>query len=246
MVWPQLLLAFSVIRKGCKKEGALFQGFRPELFTFLQGLAANNSKTWFDAHRKDYEAYFKDAAQDFVASVSREMASLSPSLQAVPKVNGSLRRINRDIRFSKDKTPYHSHLHLVFWAGDHPNRSAGMHLIIQPNGIGYGAGHFGMTPNALAAYRTAVCDPNKRKHLTAALEQAAQVGSTLEAPQLARLPKGFEAEDEWEHLLRYKAVVARTMSDQPHPNWLTDGSHIDGLLSLTKAHLPLIAWLHAL
>lgn len=224
----------------------MFQGFKPDLFTFLQGLAANNSKTWFEAHRPDYETYVKSAAQDFVASVSSEMAALAPPLQAIPKVNGSLRRINRDIRFSKDKTPYHSYMHLVFWAGDHPNRSAGMHLIIKPDGIGYGAGHFGMTPDVLTAYRKAVCDPIKRKHLLAALKQAEQAGSTLEAPHLVRLPKGFEADEGWEHLLRYKSVVARTMSDKPIPVWLTDGGHVDGLLSLTRAHLPLIAWLHAL
>lgn len=224
----------------------MFTGFQPELFAFLRGLSTDNSKNWFEAHRADYETNYKGAAQDFVADISTEMAALSTPLQAIPKVNGALRRINRDIRFSKDKTPYHAHMHLVFWAGSHPNRSAGMHFIISPNGIGYGAGHYGMTPDILASYRAAVADRQKRSDLRAALKAAAQVGSTLEAPQLVRVPKGFEAEGDAQDLLRYKALVARTMSDLPHPDWLTTSACKSAVLTLTKAHLPLISWLHAL
>lgn len=228
------------------KDFIVFSGFQPKLFTFLGGLKDETSKAWFDAHRADYERYFKNAAQDFIADISSDMAALTPRLQAVPKVNGSLRRINRDVRFSKDKTPYHTNMHLVFWAGDHPNRSAGMHFIISANGIGYGAGHYGMTPDVLASYRRAVSDSKKRNALMAAIEQAAQVGSTLGTPDLARIPKGFEADADWEHLLRYKALVARTRTDIPHPNWLTTIDCKDGVVALTKAHLPLISWLHAL
>jgi uncharacterized protein (TIGR02453 family) len=243
--WISLGLATRLATK-CEEEGRMFTGFQPELFTFLRGLSAQTSKTWFDTERGNYERYYKEAAQDFIADVSRDMAALKPALQAVPKVNGSLRRINRDVRFSKDKTPYHTYMHLVFWAGDHPNRSAGMHVIIEADGIGYGAGHFGMTPDVLAAYRAAVLKASKRIGLLSALEEAARVGSTLEAPQLQRLPKGYQAEDDWEHLLRYKAVVARTQTPHPHPDWLTNGDHRAGLLALTKAHLPLIDWLHRL
>ncbi len=222
----------------------MFTGFDTGLLTFLKALAKNNSKDWFDAHRGDYDQYFKSAAQDFVADISGEMSKLG--LQAIPKVNGSLRRINRDIRFSKDKTPYHTHMHLVFWAGDHPNRSAGMHVIIGADGLGYGAGHFGMTPDILATYRAAVADNHKRDDLRAALEMAAQVGATLEAPHLARLPRGFTADDSWEHLLRYKSLVARTQKPQPMPQWITTPDITPEILTLTQAHLPLINWLNDL
>lgn len=222
----------------------MFIGFQSELFTFLRGIEDQNSKDWFEAHRSDYEIFFKEAAQDMIADISSDMAQLRPALMAVPKVNGSLRRINRDVRFSKDKTPYHSHMHLVFWAGDHANRSAGMHFIIKHNAIGYGAGHYGMTPDILARYRAAVCDPKRCKELESALMLAKTVNSELEPPTLARVPKGFEAKNET--LLRHKSLVARTMEDHHHPSWLTSPEFGEGLLSLTHAHLPLIAWLHAL
>ncbi|WP_380052389.1 TIGR02453 family protein [Falsihalocynthiibacter sp. SS001] len=222
----------------------MFDGFDPKLFEFLHGLEANNSKTWFDAHRSDYEWFYKNAAEELVADISQELSALG--LKAMPKVNGSLRRINRDVRFSKDKSPYHAHMHLVFWSGDHPNRSAGMHFVIKAAGIGYGAGHYGMNADILTRYRAVVCDESKRAALQEALAAAKAVGSELEPPALARVPKGFEANPDWEDLLKHKSIVARTMTDQPHPAWLTNQNAKDGILDLTKAHLPLIAWLRAI
>ena len=98
-------------------------GFSKQTFQFLTGLEANNSKDWFEDNRKAYETHWKDAALDFIAAVSDRMAALDPALRAEPKLNKSLRRINRDVRFSKDKSPYNARLHMVFWAGHHPNRS---------------------------------------------------------------------------------------------------------------------------
>ncbi|NND18401.1 MAG: DUF2461 family protein, partial [Silicimonas sp.] len=93
--------------------------FTRETFDFLRDLSRNNSKDWFDANRDRYEAHWKAAALDFIADISADMAALSPPLAAQPKLNGSLRRINRDVRFSKDKSPYTARLHMIFWAGGH-------------------------------------------------------------------------------------------------------------------------------
>ncbi|MDE0589589.1 DUF2461 domain-containing protein [Halocynthiibacter sp. C4] len=222
----------------------MFSGFSPELFEFLRELEQNNSKDWFDANREIYETHYKQAAQDFIAAISPKMAALQPPLQAIPKVNGSLRRINRDIRFSKDKTPYHTNMHLVFWAGDHPNRSAGMHFVLKANGLGFGAGYFGMVPVVLARYRKAVCDDDTRQNLEAALATAAEVGSKLEPPSLARVPRGLAAYGPEAEFLKHKAFVARTFDDVPYGAWIKDGDEtIAQFMALTKAHMPLISWL---
>jgi hypothetical protein len=95
-----------------------FSGFPKQTVRFLADLSSNNDKRWFDAHREDYERYFVDPARDFVDALGPCLKKLDREIQAVAKVNGSIMRINRDIRFSKDKTPYKDHLDLWFWSGD--------------------------------------------------------------------------------------------------------------------------------
>lgn len=223
-----------------------FQGFPKDTFAFLKALENNNSKGWFDENRAWYESAWKGPALDFIAVLSDQMSALQPPLQAVPKLNGSLRRINRDLRFSKDKTPYNPRLHLVFWAGAHPNRSAGFHFVLHGDGIGYGAGAFGFNATTLTTYRDAVMDPRRRALLIEALDVAETVGSILEPPALARVPKGYNGDPSCEGLLKQKSVVARTMQNKPLPEWLESGEAIDAVLALTRAHLPLIRWLQKL
>ena len=80
-----------------------FAGMPRETVTFLQGLQANNSRAWFEAHRAEYEAFWPKPGLDLAAELSGPAAKLG--LMAVPKLNGSLRRILRDSRFSADKRP---------------------------------------------------------------------------------------------------------------------------------------------
>ena len=127
--------------------------FTKATFDYLSDLQANNSRDWFEANRALYETHWKEAALDFIADLSGRMAKLDPALIGEAKLNKSLRRINRDVRFSKDKSPYSGRLHMVFWRGGHPNRSPGMHFVLHPEGIGYGAGQWGLEPAALKRIR---------------------------------------------------------------------------------------------
>ena len=151
------------------REGEM--SFTDETFRFLAELEDNNSKEWFDANRPRYDQHWKTAALDFIADLGPDMQRMDPPLKAVPKVNGSLRRINRDVRFSKDKSPYNAQLHMIFWAGDHPNRSAAMHVVLTPTGVGYGAGWFGLDPAALTRLRSRIVDPTQGHGLDRCLEK---------------------------------------------------------------------------
>ena len=82
-----------------------FDGFPKTATTFLKGLAKNNSKAWFDANRADYESGLLEPCKDFVVAIGPKLAKIAPDIHAEPKVSGSIMRINRDTRFSKDKTP---------------------------------------------------------------------------------------------------------------------------------------------
>ncbi len=223
-----------------------FTGFSDETFAFLRDLQANNTKDWFDANRERYEAIWKGEAQDLIAALSGPMSRLDPPLKAVPRLNGSLRRINRDVRFSKDKSPYNSRLHLIFWTGEHPNKSPGMHLVLHPDGIGYGAGAWGYEPAALKALRKRILDPKDRAVLLKAIAAAQAVGSELGEPDLVNLPKGYEgAKGEWAHLLLRKGFVLRSQKRIKSPDWIKTPEATEKIMELTRAHLPFIRWLAA-
>lgn len=90
----------------------LFKGFAPESFRFFEELAKNNNKTWFDAHRDQYEVYVVQALRGLLATLEPFLLRLNPSFETSGKTNRNLSRINRDIRFSKDKSPYKSNFYL--------------------------------------------------------------------------------------------------------------------------------------
>jgi len=94
-----------------------FNGFPRELPRFLSQLEKNNTVEWFSARQKDYEAFVKHPSEEFVVAVGDRLRTFCPGINAIPKVNKSLFRINRDIRFSKDKSPYKTNLGILFWEG---------------------------------------------------------------------------------------------------------------------------------
>lgn len=81
--------------------------FSDKTFKFLRALARNNSRPWFEEHRKDYETHLKRPFQRLIADLEPDLLAISPHYRADPRGNGgSLFRIHRDTRFSNDKTPY--------------------------------------------------------------------------------------------------------------------------------------------
>ncbi len=216
--------------------------FTGKTFAFLGDLDANNDKAWFETNRARYEAHWKEAALDFIAGVSPDLARLDPPLLGEPKLNKSLRRINRDVRFSKDKSPYNARLHMIFWTGGHPNRSPGLHVVLSPEGVGYGAGQFGLDPSVLAAIRARIAG-TEGDGLISALEAAEAAHCRMGEPELARLPKGFEAEGRRAELLRHKAIVARTFEHVDPAEAIMGSGGKDWLLGKAEALMPLVRWL---
>lgn len=220
-----------------------YPGLPRESLVFLQGLAAHNDRDWFEAHRADYDAHWLQAGLDLIAALAPLCQAMEPRLMAVPKLNQSLRRIHRDTRFSRDKTPYQPWLHLILSTGPAFNKAPGMHIVLGPDGLSYGAGHYGLDPAALDHLRARICADTQRARLLAALEAAGQVGSTLDPPDLARVPKGYAADPDWEHLLRRKNLIVRTQSPRGAPDWLFTPDAAERLATITRAHLPLLNWL---
>lgn len=93
-----------------------FSGFPREGISFLADLAGNNNREWFQANKKLFHEQLQKPAQQFVISLGLRLQEISPGIRFDPSTNGSgsLMRIYRDTRFSKDKTPYKTNISMAF------------------------------------------------------------------------------------------------------------------------------------
>ncbi len=122
------------------------QHFTPAFFKFLRQLGKNNTREWFQANKDTYDEHVKNPMLRFIADVKPRMAKISPRIDVDPKpVGGSLGRLNRDTRFSKDKSPYKTSIVAMFG-----HDKAGELL------LGY---RLSLAPGEIKAY-TGLCDPD--------------------------------------------------------------------------------------
>ena len=118
-----------------------FPGFPPQSVQFLTDLRANNDRLWFEEHRSDFEKYIQTPAKQFANSMSQALETISPPAHAHLPVHHSIFRIHRDLRFSKDKTPYKTHLGVWFWQGNRPKmENSGYYFHLEPSNLRLGIG----------------------------------------------------------------------------------------------------------
>lgn len=177
--------------------------------SFLFELDKNNNREWFDVNKSRYQKHVVGPMLELIGTVDGALSQLSPALRAEPKVNGSLRRIYRDTRFSKDKTPYHTHVHLIFWTGAHPNRSPGVHVVFNADSFAFGAGHWGLDKDQLERMRAQIV-LDGAETVSAAVRAVAKHGVVLDPPALSRVPRGFDKTAEGAEWLRHKGLVVKS------------------------------------
>ena len=209
-----------------------FAGFPRVGLDFLAGLAEDNTRAYFDAHRDVYESALLRPAKAFVVALGEQLRTrVSPGLRAEPRINGSILRINRDARFSSDKRPYKDHLDFWFWEGDGPSRAyPGLFMRLRPATVMLGAGMHRFEPAALAAYRVAVISDDMGPALEDALAAAtAGRGAAVGGLSLKRVPRGFDAEHPRAELLRHGALyvggewkLPRAASGPAFVGWTAD------------------------
>ncbi len=128
--------------------------FSTEFVDFFKGLAANNSKEYFDDHRSAYHKYVKDPWYAFVDQAIERLSKIEPEMAEL-QTKDAVFRINRDIRFSKDKTPYKLHLSAIFSPEGRKNmRVPGMYLQLGIGETWMGGGVYAPDKNDIQAIRT--------------------------------------------------------------------------------------------
>jgi uncharacterized protein (TIGR02453 family) len=186
-----------------------FQGFPREALGFLRELAEHNDRDWFLAHRDDYESLLLEPARDFVEAMGAELETIRDDLNADPRVNGSIFRINRDTRFSRDKRPYKTHLDLWFWQGDGPSRGRpGFWFRLTADRLALGAGMHRFERDVLERYRTAVADDGAGGALSEAAARVESAGYELGGRTYKRVPQGYDPAHPRADLLRHEGLYA--------------------------------------
>src|SRR5919109_5296747 len=138
--------------------------FGPELFSFLADLRANNDRDWFAANRDRYEEHLLEPALAFINAFAPRLEKISPHFRADARPSGgSLFRINRDTRFSKDKSPYKTNLGIHFRHERARDAHApGYYLHIGPGEVFGGAGIWHPDSGAATKIREAIVEDPER------------------------------------------------------------------------------------
>ena len=129
------------------------QYFSPDFLEFFKELAANNNKPWFDENRKRYEKEVKEPFKKFVGDLIEEVKkNFEPELLIAPK--DAIFRINRDIRFAKDKTPYKTNVSALLSPRGRKDHSYPAHYLeLSPEYLGIYGGMYGGKTDAVLAMR---------------------------------------------------------------------------------------------
>lgn len=180
--------------------------FPQEGLDFLEDLALNNERDWFQANKKRYESALKKPTRLLVDAINAELERISP--QHVTPAAKAISRINRDTRFSKDKTPYKTQV----WAGFHDasrpkGSAAGFYFGISPTGVGVGGGLWMAPRERIGSLRSHIAaHPSELLGILADLEQDY---GPAQGEKLKRVPRPWDAEHPGAELLKHKGLFLK-------------------------------------
>jgi uncharacterized protein (TIGR02453 family) len=221
--------------------------FTKRALGFFRGLARHNEKAWFEAHRDEYETEVRRPMRDLIADLDARFAEFAPEIGGDPK--RSMFRINRDIRFSKDKSPYKTHAACWFHhlnaartvGAEADAGSAGYYFHLEPGGRSMiGAGIWMPPRPQLNKLRSAIAD-NPRDFDKMAGSIPRRFGGLDDEGSLKRMPRGYAEDHQAAKWLRFQSFTSgRTLTDAQ----VTSASLSSLLAREYEALLPLVRWLN--
>jgi uncharacterized protein (TIGR02453 family) len=183
----------------------------PELFTFFRELKQNNNREWFEANKPRYENHVRGPLLQFITDFGLRLAEISPHYVAdARRVGGSLFRINRDIRFSKEKTPYKPHAGIQFRHEVGKDAHApGFYLHLEPDSVFVGAGMWQPDAPTLSKVRQAIVEQPDRWQRAISDERFKDT-FVLGGDSLKNPPKGYDPDHPFIEDLKRKDFIAST------------------------------------
>jgi uncharacterized protein (TIGR02453 family) len=204
-----------------------FQGFPDDGLVFFEGLEADNSRTYWTEHRATYDASVRAPLQELVDELAPEFGT--------PK----LFRPHRDVRFSKDKTPYKTHQGAVL----HPDGAGlgSVYVQLSADGLWVSGGCWRLQPDQVERFRRAVADDLQGSRLAAEVQRLRARGFDIGGERLTRAPRSWPADHERIDLLRHKSLHAGR--GWAPAGWLHERAVLDRVRAAWRDFGALNAWL---
>ncbi len=225
-----------------------FTGFPTNGLEFLVELEKNNDKEWFQAHKQEYLDEVVVPAQAFIMALGEKLCTISDEITYDTRASGSgsLMRIHRDVRFSKDKTPYHTRVRIIFWYSQgHRTGGPGFHMGFNHEGGGLYAGQYVFQKPMLMAFREAVLHEKLGPELVDVIDSVKRAGDyEIGGEHYKRVPPGFDPNHERSDLLRYAGLYAHTTDLDPEI--IVRPEFVDFCYAHFKNMSPVVMWLIAL
>lgn len=221
----------------------IFTGFSKKSLSFLKELRSNNTKEWFEDRKHIYTEHILDANRAFVTEMGEHIQALVPTINAIPKINGSMYRIYRDTRFAKDKTPLKTHTGVVFWQGKGKRtQSSNFYTRATPEEYVIGAGIRHFDTFLLSTYRKYILDLKNADKLSTILQECRKKGYSVIEPSYKRLPRGFEKSYPYPELALLNGMVVNKKFSPDETYFSTE--LINRCFNIYEELLPLQQWLY--
>jgi len=210
---------------------------------FLKTLTKNNNKVWFDAHRDKYLDAKKDF-ENFVSTIIKKTATFDSDVKDLV-VKDCVFRINRDIRFSKNKTPYKTNMGASFDRGGKKSIYAGYYFHAEPGGKSFVGGGvwMPMAPELKKIRQEIDYCFDEFKSIVENKNFVSEYKELESSPdvKLNNLPRGYDRENPAGEFLKFKSILAlKYLPDED----LTSNKLIDKTIKAFKALMPLVKFIN--
>ncbi|MDR1046061.1 MAG: DUF2461 domain-containing protein [Candidatus Adiutrix sp.] len=220
-----------------------FDGFPRAALQFLAELRANNNRAWFHENRGRAEEFLLAPARELVTAVGERLRAKRPGIVADPRTDRSIYRLNRDTRFSRDKTPYKTHLAVWWWEGVEGRLECpGFYFHLSPDSLGLSFGCYRFSERGLAGWRTALSDKRTASRFRILMRDLEKNGHQAAEPELKRIPAGLSLEQPLAPWLRHKGLYTWREDFPPPPEIFAPGA-ADFIYRRFEAGLALHGWL---
>jgi uncharacterized protein (TIGR02453 family) len=215
--------------------------FGPDFLRFLADLREHNDREWFLAHKDRYETAVRDPFLRFVADLGPLLRKLKPPFAADPSpVGGSMMRIYRDVRFSRDKSPYKTAVAAHFRHANLKNESApALYLHLEPGKSSIGGGIWRPEPPMAKKIRDSIVREPKRWRRIA-LDRRLKSTYAMTGESLKRPPRGYDADDPLaDDLKRKDFIVGSRLADRQ----ITSHGFIEFVMDRYRTAMPFMQFL---
>jgi uncharacterized protein (TIGR02453 family) len=202
-----------------------FTGFPDDAFAFYEGLEADNSKTYWTRHKSTYDTCVRGPMVELLDLLEPEFGT------------GHTFRPYRDVRFSRDKSPYKTHQGGFTETAD----GIGFYVQVDASGMLAAAGFHAHTPDQVERYRAAVDEDHTGEQLRGIVAKLTGDGFDIGGETLKTKPRGYPADHPRIELLRHKSLTAA--ADWPVTPWMHEPAAADRVRETWRALVPLVEWI---